>query len=73
MEQLTEAKPLSIEDMMQRYPQTTRQSWAQMRYTGNGPRYFKVGRKVFYDVQDVLDWEESQKRTRTDDEPKAVA
>lgn len=63
---------LTPEDMTERYPRTTRQSWAQMRYNGNGPRYFKVGRKVFYDVQDVLDWEESQKRTRTDDEPEAA-
>jgi predicted DNA-binding transcriptional regulator AlpA len=64
---------LSIEDMIARYPSTSRQFWAQMRYRGDGPRYFKVGgRKVFYDVQDVLAWEESNKRTRTDDEPQAA-
>lgn len=64
---------LTIDDMLIRYPRTTRQSWAQMRYNGNGPRYFKVGRKVFYDMNDVIEWEESNKRTRTDDEPVSAA
>lgn len=63
---------LTIENMIERYPSTSRQSWAQMRYNGNGPRYFKVGRKVFYDVNDVIEWEESNKRTRTDDAPEAA-
>lgn len=63
---------LTIEDMIARYPGTSRQSWAQMRYNGNGPRYFKVGRKVFYDMQDVIEWEDFNKRTRTDDQPEAA-
>lgn len=61
--------PLTIEDMIARYPGTTRQTWAQARYNGKGPAYFKVGRKVYYRQEDVNDWEESQLRTRTDDEP----
>lgn len=60
---------LTIDDMLDRYPHTTRQSWAQLRYTGKGPKFFKVGRKVFYDVKDLVAWEESQKRTRTDELP----
>ncbi|MBD8029209.1 helix-turn-helix transcriptional regulator [Corynebacterium gallinarum] len=50
----------------------TRQALAQMRYRGDGPRFVKIGKSVLYRVQDVLDFEESQIRTRTDDEP-AVA
>ena len=61
------------EDMTRIFPQTTRQTLAQMRYRGNGPRYYKVGRKVFYRPRDVEDWKESQLRTRTDELPKEVA
>lgn len=64
--------PLTIEDMIARYPGTNRQSWAQHRYRGTGPAFFKVGRRVYYRLDDVLAWEESNTRTRTD-EPKAVA
>lgn len=64
--------PLTIEDMEARYPGTNRQTWAQARYNGSGPAYFKVGRKVFYRAEDVTAWEESQVRTRTDDEPKVA-
>ena len=64
--------PLTIEDMIARYPGTNRQSWAQHRYRGTGPAFFKVGRRVYYRFDDVLAWEESNTRTRTD-EPKAVA
>lgn len=63
---------LTIDDLVSRYPGTTRQTWAQHRYRGTGPAYFKVGRTPFYRQEDVLAWEESQLRTRTDDEP-AVA
>ena len=64
--------PLTIEDMIARYPGTNRQSWAQHRYRGTGPAFFKVGRRVYYRFDDVLAWEESNTRTRTDD-PKVVA
>lgn len=64
--------PLTIEDMIARYPGTNRQSWAQHRYRGTGPAFFKVGRRVYYRLDDVLAWEESNTRTRTDD-PTAVA
>ena len=49
------------------------QALAQMRYRGDGPRFLKIGRNVFYRVQDVLEWEESQLRTRTDEVPQEVA
>ena len=58
---------LTIEDMIERYPATSRQTWAQLRYTGKGPKFFKVGRRVFYDAADVREWEEAQKQMRTDE------
>ncbi|AIK85524.1 hypothetical protein CGLAR1_09755 [Corynebacterium glutamicum] len=60
--------PLTIDDMIARYPGTSRQTWAQARFQGTGPAYFKVGRTVFYRPEDVKAWEESQIRVRTDDE-----
>lgn len=63
--------PLTIEDMIARYPGTNRQTWAQARYAGKGPAYIKIGRKIFYLPEDVKAWEGSQRRTRTDDEVSA--
>lgn len=57
--------PLTIEDMLARYPGTTKQSWAQHRYRGTGPRFIKVGRRVYYRLEDVEAWEEEQSRTCT--------
>lgn len=56
-----------------RYPGTTRQTWANKRWEGTGPAFFKVGRRVYYRVEDVVAWEESQLRTRTDEVPQEVA
>lgn len=50
----------------------TRQALAQMRHRGNGPAYLKVGKSILYRAEDVLAFEESQIRTRTDDEPLEV-
>ncbi|WP_018119392.1 helix-turn-helix transcriptional regulator [Corynebacterium mastitidis] len=60
--------PLTIEDMLTRYPGTTKQSWAQHRYRGTGPRFIKVGRRVYYRLEDVEAWEETQTRTATKEE-----
>ena len=65
--------PLSIEDMISRYPGTKRQTWASHRYRGTGPAFFKVGRKVYYRPEDVAAWEAAGTRTRTDDRPAEVA
>ncbi|HJF13066.1 helix-turn-helix transcriptional regulator [Corynebacterium falsenii] len=59
------SSPLTPDDMVSRYPGTTRGSWAQHRYNGTGPAFFKVGRKVYYREEDVLQWEESNRRTST--------
>ncbi|MEJ4100892.1 DNA-binding protein [Corynebacterium mastitidis] len=57
--------PLTIEDMLTRYPGTTKQSWAQQRYRGTGPKFIKVGRRVYYRLEDVEAWEEDQSRVCT--------
>lgn len=61
--------PLTIEEMIERYPGTNRQTWAQYRYRGVGPAYIKVGRNIYYPPEDVQKWEESRKATRTDKRP----
>lgn len=65
--------PLTPDNMIVRYPGTTRQTWASHRYRGTGPAYFKVGRKVFYRPEDVAAWEQAGVRLRTDDHPQEVA
>lgn len=64
---------LTPDDLVQMFPGTNRQSWAQHRYRGTGPKYFKVGRSVYYRPEDVDEWIDANLRTRTDDDPKEVA
>lgn len=52
--------------------QKSRQSLAQMRYRGDGPKFVKIGKSVFYRETDVLEFEESNIRTRTDDAPEVA-
>lgn len=65
-------KPLTIDDMIDRYPGTNRQTWAQHRFRGTGPAYIKVGKKIYYLPEDVVMWESAQRRMRTDDLPAGV-
>lgn len=44
---------------------TTRQGLASMRYRGNGPRFVKIGRRIFYRVADVSAYEAAQVRQIT--------
>lgn len=46
----------------------SRQALAQMRHRGDSPAFIKIGRSIFYRIEDVREFEESQLRTRTDDE-----
>ncbi len=43
---------------------TTLQNW---RWSGDGPRYVKVGRLVRYRLSDLADWLDQQTRTSTSD------
>jgi len=58
-------KQLSIEDMVERFTGTTRSSWAGLRYSGTGPRYTKIGKKVFYAESDVIEFLERSARVKT--------
>lgn len=60
--------PLTPEDLTSRFSGTNKQTWAQHRYRGTGPKFFKVGRKVYYRPEDVQEWIENNLQTRTDDE-----
>jgi predicted DNA-binding transcriptional regulator AlpA len=42
-----------------------RQTLAIMRVHGRGPRYVKLGRRVFYDPADLSAWIEANKRRHT--------
>lgn len=64
---------LTPDDLTKMFPKTNRQTWAQLRYQGNGPKFYKVGRRVFYRPEDVDAWKKSQLRSRTDEHPQAVA
>lgn len=64
--------PLTPEDLVNSFPGTNRQTWAQHRYRGTGPKFFKVGRKVYYRPEDVAAWIENSLQTRTDDEPQVA-
>jgi hypothetical protein len=44
-----------------------KQQLAVLRLRGAGPRFLRVGRLVRYDIADVLEYIESQKRLRTSD------
>ena len=60
-----QTKPLTIEDMIQQFPGTTRGSWAQHRYRGTGPEFFRVGRKIYYSPEAVEKYIREQTRTMT--------
>ena len=52
--------------MKHQIPGTTDQSWAAMRHKGTGPRYVKLGRRVYYRRADIEAWIEANVYTRTD-------
>lgn len=56
---------LTIQELCERFPGTTRGSWAQLRYSGKGPRYRKVGKRIFYSESDVVGFVERSARTQT--------
>lgn len=37
----------------------------KLRLIGGGPRFAKIGRRVAYDIADLIEWAESRKRTST--------
>ncbi|QDQ98113.1 helix-turn-helix transcriptional regulator [Tomitella fengzijianii] len=58
--------PLATPEEVADFRRVTVSTLAQERYRGNGPKFMKLGRRVFYDWQDVYDWLDSNLMTRTD-------
>jgi len=46
---------------------TTPEALAQKRYLGTGPKFVKLGRRVFYKWADVHAWIDQNTMQRTDD------
>ena len=58
---------LTPEKMTEKYPGTTRGYWAQLRFKGTGPRFYKPSKKVvFYDEDEVESWFASTAQTQTE-------
>lgn len=53
-------------EMKNLFPGTTDQSWASRRYKGNGPRFVKLGKSVYYRREDIDAWIDSNLHERTD-------
>lgn len=64
----TAAEYISADTLVERVPGTNKSYWAQLRYTGRGPKFLKPSpRLVLYRWADVLEWLESSERTITGD------
>ena len=59
---------LSVEQTTERLgiPKAT---MAKMRWAGSGPKFVKIGRKVYYRVSDIEAWIEAQTRSSTSEKP----
>lgn len=55
------------EELAERY-HTTPEAVRMWRYRGNGPKFFRTGKRVFYREAAVLEWEQQ----RQDDEAKSA-
>lgn len=57
---------LTSEQLCELVPGTTKGSWAQLRFTGKGPRYYKPTPKtVLYKESEVLEWIDASARFGT--------
>lgn len=52
------------EELAKRYDTTT-MNLANLRYRGTGPRFFKLGRRVYYRAEDVHAYENAAIQERT--------
>jgi hypothetical protein len=56
---------LTVEDVIRRFPWFGKDFWARLRYRGNGPTFLRVGNRILYREQDVLDWLEGHRVSNT--------
>lgn len=64
--------PLATPREVAEYLHTTPEALAQKRYLGTGPKYKKLGRRVYYAWSDVHEWVDANTMQRTDDRPGAA-
>ncbi len=43
----------------------SRSFWNKLRVTGGGPPYYKVGRKVVYDLEEAMAWISARRQQST--------
>lgn len=60
--------PLATPREVAEFRRTTERALAQERYMGTGPKFIKLGRRVFYDWQDVYAWVDANAMQRTGQE-----
>lgn len=64
--------PLATSDDVANYiPGMDGKALAQLRYRGKGPKFVKLGQKVFYRWEDVYEWVDTHVQTRTDERTSA--
>jgi hypothetical protein len=61
MKELLDSKSAAV------YLRLAQQTLAQMRVSGTGPSYYKVGRRVLYDLAELDDWLDTKRRSSTSD------
>lgn len=59
--------PLATPHEVAEFRRTTVATLAQERYKGSGPKYVKLGKRIFYDWADVYAWIDANTLQRTDD------
>ncbi|RBP64150.1 hypothetical protein DFO66_10722 [Brevibacterium sanguinis] len=60
----TTSEVFTPEELAKRYD-TTPPALAALRHKGKGPRFFKLGRRVYYRLEDVLAYERDAIQERT--------
>ncbi len=45
----------------------SRSYWQKKRVSGDGPPYYEVGRRCLYDLDEVIAWIKSHRRSSTSD------
>lgn len=64
--------PLATPKEVAGFRRTSEANLAQERYKGTGPRFKKLGKRVYYDWADVYEWVDSNTYQRTDDRPESA-
>lgn len=60
-------RPLATPAEVAAYRRVSESALTMERYRGIGPKFKKLGRRVFYDWDDVFEWINSRTQQRTDD------